>query len=57
MRSFAVIGRRGKDGAPCVEARDEGGGRREGDEGELRERSEEILQGLVQWRSLTFPGF
>lgn len=24
MRSFAVIGRRGKDGAPCVEARDGG---------------------------------
>lgn len=29
MRSFAVIGRRGKDGAPCVEARDEGEGVRE----------------------------
>lgn len=35
--------------APCVEARDEGGGRRE--EGELGERSEKILQGLVLWGS------
>lgn len=30
MRSFAVIGRRGKDGAPCVEARD-GGEENEGE--------------------------
>lgn len=51
MRSFAVIGRRGKDGAPCVEAGDGG----EENEGEgmrrTRDRSKEILQGQVQWES------